>query len=1029
MAEDILANPGLYVAIVANWSPEEGDESDEGDIEGWAVAYILDDGSRHLGASASRKTAGDKEMAGGLSATASLTKSAARPLYEIAKEIRRTWPKVYFGAVPYLDAMGELDSIKDMYYQDSAKQIVAYFLSNSSTWRGDDAKRIKAELKDMLSGKTAGVYRPVGPGWDALTPGQKIRIGFEENAEDGVFVRIEQNSNPDFYGDTPVIVYTDAQGREKRYLPTGGESPRAAKSAFKTAASCSCAHYDDGSASSLLCPIHADHDPCVTIAEVTGGRRKGSIVNGVCTNCGWGSGQKSASKATQAAWSDEMQHWGGEHWHITWQGPYAGAFVWAVAASDDDLADGNNLEEGAVEDSYQLGLGRAANAVRRALAKHGLPDDVDEALMWGPSSTTVRYIEGSKTAATETCPRCGGNNDGNAGRCAHCGGVLSGEDRQKKSKVAIDGPPSSTDVPYSTRERYRHESIDEKAERIQRRRDKGGMELPSFSTEWSSPTSEASRSAKTAASAQDEAVTSFAKGERDLKVGDRVGEATVTEVGTHTVQFAYDNGYSGAIQIPFVGPMGEEYPSFDRAQWTASRKTAGAPSDVCPQCGAQTEAWVVGGQLHAECPECGWRGTKTKPANPEFKEGAKLVRVSSKTASRTIIIRDVTTGEAVKTITTDKTGGAYERLIDGLYNRVDLDRFDIEEDDGGPPHGEDQPWIDAQEARGDAYYGEDDDYYEASLKFRGSKTAAGDLFDAANAAYKRIDQAWFDALSNEDLLTLWAAVSGENFLTGTQAYGWDDEVYDALFSKGYDFEKMKFRGSKQASDRDLVRLHAYDNGDPIGGGWGPKDVPCKVCGGPADDPRHMFRPRGASLTPQQAAFRARVQANLKQATDVDWNEEKRNREMADRPSDPEGQDESASYTHYKPKKARPGQAPQMGSWSSKTAMPNPVDLGVKVGDIFYSSWGYDQTNVEFYEVVRLTGASVVVREVAQQVERSSPPQDYVVPVPGDYIGPEMTKRIQNGGPDGKHYFTVNSSASAWLWDGRPKYQTSFGWGH
>jgi hypothetical protein len=72
-----------------------------------------------------------------------------RPLHEIASEIRKDWKNVYFGAVPYLDAMRSLDKITDNYGMDSAKDIVLYFLSNASTWRGDNAKRIKAELKTM----------------------------------------------------------------------------------------------------------------------------------------------------------------------------------------------------------------------------------------------------------------------------------------------------------------------------------------------------------------------------------------------------------------------------------------------------------------------------------------------------------------------------------------------------------------------------------------------------------------------------------------------------------------------------------------------------------------------------------------------------------------------------------------------------------------------------------------------------------------------------------------------------------------
>jgi len=75
--------------------------------------------------------------------------TTTRPLYVIASEIRKDWKKVYFGAVPYLDAMSSLDSIEDNYIMDSGKSIVLYFLSNASTWRGETAKRIKAELKAM----------------------------------------------------------------------------------------------------------------------------------------------------------------------------------------------------------------------------------------------------------------------------------------------------------------------------------------------------------------------------------------------------------------------------------------------------------------------------------------------------------------------------------------------------------------------------------------------------------------------------------------------------------------------------------------------------------------------------------------------------------------------------------------------------------------------------------------------------------------------------------------------------------------
>lgn len=78
-------------------------------------------------------------------------KTNARPLKEIAKEIAADWKKPHFGAVPYLDAMKTLDSINDNYFFDSGKSIVLYFLANAGTWKGENARRIKKELKQLAN--------------------------------------------------------------------------------------------------------------------------------------------------------------------------------------------------------------------------------------------------------------------------------------------------------------------------------------------------------------------------------------------------------------------------------------------------------------------------------------------------------------------------------------------------------------------------------------------------------------------------------------------------------------------------------------------------------------------------------------------------------------------------------------------------------------------------------------------------------------------------------------------------------------
>lgn len=87
------------------------------------------------------------------------TETETRPLHAIAREIRADWRRkdgtsaVYFGAVPYLDAMRSLDSIDDMYGYDDARSVVLYFLANANAWRGETARRVKAELKRMAGVK------------------------------------------------------------------------------------------------------------------------------------------------------------------------------------------------------------------------------------------------------------------------------------------------------------------------------------------------------------------------------------------------------------------------------------------------------------------------------------------------------------------------------------------------------------------------------------------------------------------------------------------------------------------------------------------------------------------------------------------------------------------------------------------------------------------------------------------------------------------------------------------------------------
>jgi hypothetical protein len=111
-------------------------------------------------------------------------------------------------------------------------------------------------------------------------------------------------------------------------------------------------------------------------------------------------------------------------------------------------------------------------------------------------------------------------------------------------------------------------------------------------------------------------------------------------------------------------------------------------------------------------------------------------------------------------------------------------------------------------------------------------------------------------------------------------------------------------------------------------------------------------------------------------------------------------------------------------WKDKRAAERKAfKPDVKVGDIYYSSWGYEQTNIDFYQVVKVSGKSTVeLRQISQETVKDS---EYshgmaceVVAVKDSFLSEEtITKRV------GQYGINLNSYASASKWDGTPKYKS------
>lgn len=78
----------------------------------------------------------------------------------------------------------------------------------------------------------------------------------------------------------------------------------------------------------------------------------------------------------------------------------------------------------------------------------------------------------------------------------------------------------------------------------------------------------------------------------------------------------------------------------------------------------------------------------------------------------------------------------------------------------------------------------------------------------------------------------------------------------------------------------------------------------------------------------------------------------------------------------------------------RSETPNPL----VVGDVLRSSWGYEQTNVDYYEVTAVVGKHTVeIREIARESENTECMQGVCVPCPGKFIGESMRKRVDDRG--------------------------------
>jgi hypothetical protein len=96
----------------------------------------------------------------------------------------------------------------------------------------------------------------------------------------------------------------------------------------------------------------------------------------------------------------------------------------------------------------------------------------------------------------------------------------------------------------------------------------------------------------------------------------------------------------------------------------------------------------------------------------------------------------------------------------------------------------------------------------------------------------------------------------------------------------------------------------------------------------------------------------------------------------------------------------------------------------KVGDILYSSWGYNMTIVDFYKVIKVSpsGKSITLQELeSETVGGATGWSGHVMPSRSvDRRSQPIKNKRVSPSRDG-YSVKVNRSATAYKWDGKKKY--------
>ena len=108
---------------------------------------------------------------------------------------------------------------------------------------------------------------------------------------------------------------------------------------------------------------------------------------------------------------------------------------------------------------------------------------------------------------------------------------------------------------------------------------------------------------------------------------------------------------------------------------------------------------------------------------------------------------------------------------------------------------------------------------------------------------------------------------------------------------------------------------------------------------------------------------------------------------------------------------------------------------LKAGDILAASWGWEQTNYDFYRVDRVTAKTAWLAKletindpIVKYDENGNPGPSTMTSLatPGELIAGKKLLRRKIGEYSGETSIKINDYKFAYLWDGNPKHASHYG---